>query len=975
MSLEKQLAIEMKVKQGAENMIHTLSNGTGKDRKSVLESLHEAQQMLSDSKAKIEYIKLMITRVKQRQSSGGDIFQGSSYLSPQTPPSTLSPSNHHQQLLRDQSYFNNCSYGQPGGQIVHSPNSGAAKSSYQAGGNGFKSPNQTLDSNSMSELVYRIKELRHRLRIEIAVVAGARNVIKLLQAAKVPDKKALSEAQTNLSQSSQKVDLLRKSLDLCRLLLPPNSQQAIYLKQEMDQIFSCNPSIYSPSINAVEVADISSRPVSSLLSKPASVTGKLEVRLIGCQGLLEDVPGRHKPNTGSTPGDLMSLVRVTSKGLTRSSSRSYSVKDDTSNEIMAIIKLDNVTIAQTNWKSCSQKAWDQRFTLELDRSRELEIQIYWHDWRSLCAFKFLRLEEFVDDNRNGIPLQMEPQGILFTEIKFLNPMVTRRPNLHRQQKLFRHKGKNLLRPNQMNLPVATWGRLMKRFSSETSPVTSSSNASSGQRTVNIPANNSLLPSPVSPLASYDDTSDFTHHSTSSYFKDNAAVPPVPVHSAHAVVTPISPSTERQTFNSRISQHQQQQQQPSVLLSHAYASSGLSKDTSVPRGHLIDKQIDSPPECPPRRSSLNSSSSGSSSHLIHPNAIQFTTTGVPANQSSSSSSPPVRSDVNCCLDDTTASPSCSTFSPNDPKITDALNKFSCLDNQSAHNNASALSSKIGGNFITKSDSSTDVTYSEVVVSSSSPAISIPSTSSSSHSIHNNASRASIYSIDEAELSKLHLNYQPGSEATVETPETGKIVHLPSSNAPSNSICKSDSSNKLPGNNCAPICSSKSPGNISVNDSPSNFITSSIPASSISSNTLSSSSPFPPRLCINDFELVSVLGRGHFGKVILSKYRKTNEYFAIKALKKGDILTREEVESLLSEKRIFEVSTSVRHPFLINLFACFQTSEHVCFVMEFACGGDLMMHIHQDIFDEPRATFYAACVVLGLQFLHENKIVYR
>lgn len=47
------------------------------------------------------------------------------------------------------------------------------------------------------------------------------------------------------------------------------------------------------------------------------------------------------------------------------------------------------------------------------------------------------------------------------------------------------------------------------------------------------------------------------------------------------------------------------------------------------------------------------------------------------------------------------------------------------------------------------------------------------------------------------------------------------------------------------------------------------------------------------------------------------------FAIKALKKGDIIAREEVESLMSEKRIFEVANAMRHPFLINLFACFQT----------------------------------------------------
>jgi protein kinase N len=61
-----------------------------------------------------------------------------------------------------------------------------------------------------------------------------------------------------------------------------------------------------------------------------------------------------------------------------------------------------------------------------------------------------------------------------------------------------------------------------------------------------------------------------------------------------------------------------------------------------------------------------------------------------------------------------------------------------------------------------------------------------------------------------------------------------------------------------------------------------------------------------------------------QVILAQYENTGEYFAIKALKKGDIIARDEVESLLAEKRIFEVANSMRHPFLVNMFACFQVT---------------------------------------------------
>lgn len=128
-------------------------------------------------------------------------------------------------------------------------------------------------------------------------------------------------------------------------------------------------------------------------------------------------------------------------------------------------------------------------------------------------------------------------------------------------------------------------------------------------------------------------------------------------------------------------------------------------------------------------------------------------------------------------------------------------------------------------------------------------------------------------------------------------------------------------------------------------------------------------------MEDLKYISVLGRGHFGKVLLAEVRKTGKLYAIKALKKRDIVTRDEVDSLMSEKRIFEMINASRHPFLVNLHGCFQTSDHVCFVMEYLPGGDLMIHIHNNVFTEAQTRFYSACVLLGLEFLHLNKIIYR
>lgn len=131
----------------------------------------------------------------------------------------------------------------------------------------------------------------------------------------------------------------------------------------------------------------------------------------------------------------------------------------------------------------------------------------------------------------------------------------------------------------------------------------------------------------------------------------------------------------------------------------------------------------------------------------------------------------------------------------------------------------------------------------------------------------------------------------------------------------------------------------------------------------------------KLQMDDFNLIAVLGRGHFGKVVLAERKVTRQLCAIKSLKKADVLGRDELDSLVVERKILRLVSQHKNPFLIELYATFQTETHVCFAIEYAAGGDLLSYIQRGKFDEPRSRFYGACVVLGLKFLHEHRIVYR
>jgi classical protein kinase C len=131
----------------------------------------------------------------------------------------------------------------------------------------------------------------------------------------------------------------------------------------------------------------------------------------------------------------------------------------------------------------------------------------------------------------------------------------------------------------------------------------------------------------------------------------------------------------------------------------------------------------------------------------------------------------------------------------------------------------------------------------------------------------------------------------------------------------------------------------------------------------------------RIGLDHFNFLAVLGKGNFGKVMLAETKATKKLYAIKVLKKEFIIENDEVESTRSEKRVFLVANKERHPFLLNLHACFQTETRVYFVMEYISGGDLMLHIQRGQFGTKRAQFYAAEVLLALKYFHENGVIYR
>lgn len=142
-------------------------------------------------------------------------------------------------------------------------------------------------------------------------------------------------------------------------------------------------------------------------------------------------------------------------------------------------------------------------------------------------------------------------------------------------------------------------------------------------------------------------------------------------------------------------------------------------------------------------------------------------------------------------------------------------------------------------------------------------------------------------------------------------------------------------------------------------------------------------------LTDFTIQRTLGTGSFGRVHLVQSKHNQRYYAVKVLKKAQVVKMKQVEHTNDERKMLQ---KVKHPFLITLWGTFQDSKNLYMVMDFIEGGELFSLLRKSQvwfcptfqvskanqnqrFPNPVAKFYAAEVTLALDYLHSMNIIYR
>ncbi|KAJ6805895.1 serine/threonine-protein kinase 38 isoform X1 [Iris pallida] len=129
----------------------------------------------------------------------------------------------------------------------------------------------------------------------------------------------------------------------------------------------------------------------------------------------------------------------------------------------------------------------------------------------------------------------------------------------------------------------------------------------------------------------------------------------------------------------------------------------------------------------------------------------------------------------------------------------------------------------------------------------------------------------------------------------------------------------------------------------------------------------------KICVDDFELLTIIGRGAFGEVRLCREKTSGNIFAMKKLKKSEMLSRGQVEHVRAERNLL---AEVASHCIVKLYYSFQDAEYLYLIMEYLPGGDVMtLLIREDTLTESVARFYVAQSVLAIESIHKHNYIHR
>ena len=130
----------------------------------------------------------------------------------------------------------------------------------------------------------------------------------------------------------------------------------------------------------------------------------------------------------------------------------------------------------------------------------------------------------------------------------------------------------------------------------------------------------------------------------------------------------------------------------------------------------------------------------------------------------------------------------------------------------------------------------------------------------------------------------------------------------------------------------------------------------------------------RNAIQDFDIVRVVGVGGSGRVLQARHKPTGKFRAVKVMSKERLFQQEQrLQRVITEKRIL---ARLQHPFVVSLHWAFQTTTHLFLVLDFCGGGELFFHmLHRGRFEDADGKFYFCEILLGLEYLHSQQILYR